>query len=118
MENCWEQAEQLAAGQIINKDMPRLDNRKYEVRGYHWDLMEDLQSDRPLQRSTQCVNKSLQAAPLNWQINDKDDCEGPRDWPRQGPVVWPLDMKIFTVGITQIAVNESTLTVVCPEHKT
>ena len=62
MENCWEQ---LAAGQIINKDMPRLDNRKYEVRGYHWDLMEDLQSDRPLQRSTQCVNKSLQAAPLN-----------------------------------------------------
>ena len=60
-----EQTEQLAAGQIINKDMPRLDNRKYEVRGYHWDLMEDLQSDRPLQCSAQCVNKTLQAAPLN-----------------------------------------------------
>ena len=49
--------------------------------------MEDLQSDQPLQWSAQCVNKTLQAAPLPDRLNDKDDCEGPQDWPRHGPVV-------------------------------
>ena len=36
---------------------------------------------------------------FNWQINERDDCEGPQDWACR--VVWPLVMKVFVTGITQ-----------------